>query len=61
MLYHSGKQLKDFRVPSIWDSLSVIIYQEFERWQEVLIEDRVALIVLFEDIGLNESQNVTPH
>ena len=53
--------MQDFGIAGILGIRLVIIDEQLELRQELLVKDGVRLVLLFEDVGLDQLQNVPPH
>ena len=53
--------MQDFGIAGILGIRLVIIDEQLELRQELLVEDCVRLVLLFEYVGLDQLQNVSPH
>lgn len=61
VLDHCGEQVQNFGVTSILSVRFVIVDEQLELRQELLVEDCIGLVLLFENVGLDEFKNVSSH
>lgn len=54
VLDHCGEQVQNFGVTSILSVRFVIVDEQLELRQELLVEDCIGLVLLFENVGLDE-------
>ena len=54
VLDHCGEQVQNLWITSILSICFVIVDEQFELRQELLVEDCIGLVLLFEDVGLDE-------
>ena len=58
MLDHGREEVQDLWVASIVRVRLVVIDQKLKLRQELLVEDSVSLILLLQDVGLDQLENV---
>lgn len=54
VLDHGREEMEYLGVSCVLSVRLVVVNQEFELWQELLVEDCIGLVGLLENIGLNE-------